>query len=354
MAKKILHNKVDGSVLKAQMLQSNEERTTISFYRYFQIPDTKTYRDTLFEEFSELDVCGRVYLAQEGINAQISMPTKNVEGLRTYLESTKDLKNLRLNTAVEDDGKSFYKLTIKIRNKIVADGIDDPTFDPSDMGEHLSAEDFNQLTSDEDTILVDMRNHYESEVGHFKGAILPDCDTFRDELPMVVNDLKDKKEKHIVMYCTGGIRCEKASAYLKHNGFENVYQLEGGIIKYARDVDVLGIENKFIGKNFVFDERLGERISEEVIANCHQCGKVCDTHINCANDACHLLFIQCEECAVKYEACCSIDCKDFNQLSSEEQSKFRKGKKVGRQVFKKGRLRPKLGENLIEKSLKEE
>lgn len=352
MAKKILHNKVDGRVLKEQMLQSEEGRTTISFYRYFQIRDTKAYRDALFEQFTALGVCGRVYLAKEGINAQISLPTANIDDLRTYLESTANLKALRLNIAVEDDGKSFYKLTIKIRDKIVADGIEDKTFDPSDMGQHLSAEEFNKLTNDEDTILVDMRNHYESEVGHFKGAVLPDCDTFRDELPMVVDNLKENKEKHIVMYCTGGIRCEKASAYLKHNGFENVYQLEGGIIKYAKDVKVLGIENKFIGKNFVFDERLGERITDDVIANCHQCGAECDAHINCANDACHLLFIQCDECAAKYEACCSTDCQDFNKLSVEDQSKFRKGKKVGRQVFKKGRVRPKMGENLIEKSLK--
>jgi UPF0176 protein len=169
---------------------------------------------------------------------------------------------------------------------------------------------------------------------------------------MVIDMLQDKKDKNIVMYCTGGIRCEKASAYLKHQGFENVFQLEGGIIKYAKDAKEQAIENKFIGKNFVFDDRLGERISEDIIAECHQCGAPCDDHINCTNDACHLLFIQCSTCAAKYDQCCSNECKEFKYLPEEEQAQFRSGVNLGRQVFKKGRLRPKLGEAFIEQTLK--
>jgi UPF0176 protein len=347
-----LYNKVDGRLLKQQIEQSNEERKTISFYRYFNIINPQEFRDQLFIDFSNLGVLGRIYLAKEGINAQISLPTQALENFKFYLDQTKDLANLRLNVAVEDDGKSFFKLAIKVRDKIVADGITDPSFDPSNMGTHLSAAEFNQLTSQPTTLLVDMRNHYESEVGHFKGAILPDSDTFREELPLVVDLLKDKKDQHIVMYCTGGIRCEKASAYLKHQGFENVYQLEGGIIKYAKDAKEQGLENKFIGKNFVFDDRLGERISEDVIAECHQCGSPCDDHINCANDACHLLFIQCPTCAEKYHKCCSVACYNFSLLPEEEKANYRKGVDLGRQVFKKGRLRPKLGEAFIKQTLK--
>jgi UPF0176 protein len=345
---KPLHNKVDARVLKQQIEQSNEERKTISFYRYFTIKNPLDYRNQLFLDFSDLGVLGRIYVANEGINAQISIPSQNLEAFRNYLESTKELKSLRLNIAIEDDGKSFFKLAIKVREKIVADGITDPSFNPSDMGKHLSAKEFNELTGKEETILVDMRNHYESEVGHFKGAILPDVDTFREELPLVIDLLKDKKDKKIVMYCTGGIRCEKASAYLKHQGFENVFQLEGGIIKYAKDAKEQGLENKFIGKNFVFDERLGERISEDIIAQCHQCGEPCDDHINCANDACHLLFIQCQSCAEKHEKCCSKECQDFTKLPEEERAVYRKGVDLG----KKSRLRPKLGEAFIEKTLK--
>ncbi|CAG0898216.1 unnamed protein product [Cyprideis torosa] len=230
---------------------------------------------------------------------------------------------IRLNIAIDDDGKSFIVLKIKVREKIVADGLDDDSFDVTKKGIHLSADKFNELTEDEKTIVIDMRNHYESEVGKFKMAITPDVETFREALPVVEKMLEDKKDHNIVMYCTGGIRCEKASAYYKHKGFKNVYQLDGGIIEYARQAEALGIENKFIGKNFVFDERLGERISEDVISKCHQCGKPCDDHTNCANEACHILFIQCEDCAKEYNKTCSVKCKEYYALSEEKKEELK-------------------------------
>ena len=197
---------------------------------------------------------------------------------------------------------------------------------------------FNELIEDPDTLLVDMRNHYESEIGHFKNAITPDVDTFRDSLDLIEQELSEFKEsKKLVMYCTGGIRCEKASAYYKHKGFKHVYQLEGGIIDYTRQVNARGLENKFMGKNFVFDHRRGERITDDVIAQCHQCGEPCDTHVNCANEACHLLFIQCESCAEKMDQCCSQECKEIHALPEEEQKELRKGKSVSNKIFKKGR-----------------
>ncbi|MCI4670245.1 MAG: rhodanese-related sulfurtransferase [Bacteroidia bacterium] len=333
-----LHNKENRDVLKARMAESKEDRMTISFYRYHQLEDPQAFRDRLFADWEALGVMGRTYIASEGINAQISVPVKSMEAFHANLKSHGWLDNLRLNIAVDDDGKSFYKLKIKVRPKILADGLDDSTFNPSNTGIHLDAESFNELTSREDTVVIDMRNHYESEVGHFEGAITPDVDTFRDSLPVIEDMLQEHSEKHIVMYCTGGIRCEKASAYFKHKGFEKVYQLEGGIIKYARDVKAHGLDNKFIGKNFVFDERMGERISEKVIAHCHQCGKACDTHTNCKSEICNLLFIQCEECAQKYEGCCSNDCKDFTHLPEEERREIRKGIDKGIRIFSKGRF----------------
>jgi UPF0176 protein len=163
-------------------------------------------------------------------------------------------------------------------------------------------------------------------------------DTFRDSLDIIEEQLADHKEdKNLVMYCTGGIRCEKASAYYKHKGFKRVFQLEGGIIEYTRQVRDKNLENKFIGKNFVFDHRRAERISDEIIAQCHQCGKACDTHVNCANEACHLLFIQCEECAAKMNDCCSDACKEIHELPYEEQKRLRKGKVASNKIFKKGR-----------------
>ncbi|MFP4093432.1 MAG: rhodanese-related sulfurtransferase [Cyclobacteriaceae bacterium] len=334
----LLHNRVDSRILKAKMEQSDEERITLSFYNYYHLSNPQQTRDELYQHWIKWPVYGRVYVAHEGINAQVSVPKDKFEAFAEELNRFSFLDHVRLNIAVEDDGKSFYKLKIKVREKIVADGLDDQTFDVTKKGKHVNAEEFNRLTDQPDTIVVDMRNHYESEVGHFENAILPDADTFRDALPIVVETLSPYKDKTIIMYCTGGIRCEKASAYLRHKGFTNVHQLEGGIIKYARDAQAQGLPVKFKGKNFVFDERLGERISDEVISHCHQCGKPCDKHTNCKNDACHLLFIQCDACAEKYEGCCSDDCRSFTHLPEEEKQQQKKKYLKQRNVFRKGRV----------------
>jgi UPF0176 protein len=334
-----LHNRVNKDELKQRMLEANEPRTTISFYKYWHIGNTQVFRDYLFLELAKLSVFGRIYVAKEGINAQISVPTTRLDEFKAFLYSIDFLNQVRLNTAVDDDGKSFYKLTIKIREKIVADGLDDNTFDVTNSGKHLNAQEFNSLTTDPNTILVDMRNHYESEVGYFKGALRPDVETFREELDYVEDLIKGNEDKNLVMYCTGGIRCEKASAYFKHKGFENVFQLNGGIINYAKEVNAQDLENRFLGKNFVFDDRLGERISEDIVAQCHQCGAPCDTHANCANDPCHILFIQCESCATKYNKCCSQKCSDFTQLPEEEQLARKKTEEFNGTKFGKGRYK---------------
>ena len=343
---KSLHNRVSAEVLKQRLMEETEPRTTISFYRYFPISDPEVFRNQFYLGLNALKVFGRIYVANEGINAQISVPSSNLEALKTYLDSVKGLENLRLNIAVDDDGKSFFVLKVKVRSKIVADGIDDPTFSMENKGRYLKVAEYNELAKREDVIIVDMRNHYEYEVGHFKNAIEVPSDTFREQLPMAADMLKDKKDAPIIMYCTGGIRCEKATAYMLHQGFKDVYHVEGGIIEYANQAKKQGLENQFIGKNFVFDERLGERITEDIIANCHQCGKPADTHTNCKNTACHLLFIQCDECAKKYNGCCSEECTNILAMPEEEQAKLRKGIDKGAMIFNKSkqRLRPILGE----------
>lgn len=335
-----LYNTLSAEERKALIAEAGEDRLTISFYKYAQIGNPEIFRNFLFINWNELDVLGRTYVAKEGINAQISVPAKRFNELKEQLDSIPFLENVRLNIAIEQDNYSFLKLKVKVRKKIVADGLEDESFDVTNRGKHLNAEEFNKILDDENTVLVDMRNHYESEIGHFKGAITPDVDTFRDSLPIIEDQLKEyKKGKKLVMYCTGGIRCEKASAYYKHKGFEDVYQLEGGIINYARQVSEKGLENKFIGKNFVFDERLAETISNDVISNCHQCGKPCDNHTNCSNEACHLLFIQCDSCKAKFENCCTEECMEINRLPEEEKKELRKGKYKEQQYFKKGRGR---------------
>jgi UPF0176 protein len=342
----LLHNRVSQKELKELLYQETEPRTTISFYHYFPIDNPQQFRDELYQGLHALKVFGRIYVAHEGINAQISVPESKFDALRTYLYSLPYLNGIRLNIAVDDDGKSFWVLKIKVRPKIVADGIEDPAFDMRNKGKYVTAERMNELLEDPNTIVVDMRNHYEFEVGHFETAVEVPSDTFREQLPMAVDMLKEQRDKNIVMYCTGGIRCEKASAYMLHNGFQNVFHLEGGIINYAQQVREKGLESKFIGKNFVFDNRMGERITEDVIAQCHQCGQPADVHVNCANDGCHLLFIQCPACAEKYQGTCSEACHQVIQLPEEEQKAARRGIEKGVHTFNKSRarLRPRLNE----------
>lgn len=340
MKRKRLYNLVSREELKRRMEASEEERTTLSFYRYHHIDQPRLFRNTLFTGLQDLGVCGRIYVAKEGINGQISLPSNNLSALRAYFKASFPwMAGMRFNIAIDDDGKSFYKLKIKVRDKIVADGLDDDAFDVTKRGKHLNAREVNALMDDPNTMVVDMRNHYESEVGHFEGAICPDVDTFREALPIVEEMLEDHKDKPMIMYCTGGIRCEKASAYYLHKGFEQVYMIDGGIIEYARQCKNEGLPVRFKGKNFVFDERLGERITPEVVSTCHQCGSPCDTHKDCANDACHILFIQCDACAEKYNDCCSTKCSDFIELPEEEQKRLRGTMEFNGSAEGKGRYR---------------
>ena len=341
----VLHNRVSNQELKQKLYEESFPRTTISFYQYFSIQDPQAFRDELYRAFNAMKVFGRIYVATEGINAQVSVPTHLFDVIKDFLYSYKPLNGIRLNIAVNDNGKSFWVLKIKVREKIVADGIEDPSFSMENKGKYVNAQQMNELLEAPDTVVIDMRNHYEFEVGHFENAIEIPSDTFREQLPMAAEMMKDKKDQNIIMYCTGGIRCEKASAYMLHQGFKNVFHLEGGVIHYANKIKEAGLESKFKGKNFVFDDRLGERITEDVVAKCHQCGKPADTHTNCKNDACHLLFIQCEECAKTFDGCCTTECKEVYHLPLEEQEALRKGVKKGMQVFNKSkqRLRPRLG-----------
>ncbi len=345
----LLYNRVDKRELKKRMMEESVKRVTLSFYRYVIIETPNEYRDELYKRWDALNVKGRIYVAREGINAQLSVPEEHFETFRKDIDSDKYLKDVPFKIAVEDDGKSFYKLLLKVRKKIVADGLNDDAFDVTNVGKHLSAKEFNEALEQEGTVVVDMRNHYESEVGRFENAICPDVDTFREELEWVTENLKDKKEKKMLLYCTGGIRCEKASAYFKHEGFKDVNQLHGGIIDYARQIKQQGLESKFKGKNFVFDERLGEKITHDVISVCHQCGEPCDEHTNCANDDCHLLFIQCKKCKEKMKNCCTPECISITELPIEEQRKLRKGriKNDSLSVYK-SRLRPDLKKIMLE------
>lgn len=327
---------------KQRVMTDGIPRTTLSFYKYVRITDPKAMRDALFTKLSELGCFGRIYVASEGINAQMNVPTDQFDAFDAYMKSISEFSDIPYKIAVEETPEvSFYKLTIKVKSKIVADGLDDTSFDVTKTGEYLTAAEINTYIDDPDAVVVDMRNGYESEVGHFEKAITPDVDTLREELKVAPELLKEHKDKKIALYCTGGIRCEKASAWLKHNGFKNVKHLKGGIIDYKRQVDAEGLPNRFLGKNFVFDERMGERISEEVIAHCHLCEKTkCDTHVHCKNQACHVLFICCDACKEKKHGYCSYRCMTFDHLPARVKRFFtRNNHKKKLEQFKKHRLR---------------
>ncbi len=321
---RFLCNRLNRAELLARLDAETFQRKTLSFYRYIHLDDVRNLRDQLFREWYQLGILGRVYLASEGYNAQVSVPEPQLGNFFSWLETNELFQNLRINTAIEDSSRSFLKLVVKVKKKIVADGLDDFSFDVSNVGQHVSAEEFNRLLDDPQTIAVDMRNSYETEVGHFERAILPQAETFREELPLILDLLKDKKDRKVLLYCTGGVRCEKASAWLRHHGFKNVYQLYGGIIHYANEIKQKGLTSKFRGKNFVFDERLAERVSDEIIARCHFCQTPCDRHLNCANDACHKLMIQCEACREKLSSCCSAECAQIIALPLSQQKKAKK------------------------------
>ena len=325
MSENFAYNKLNREAGEKKLADENFNRITLSFYKYVIIKNTSELRNELFVSWKKLDVLGRVYLAEEGINAQISVPEHLFSSFKRHLNTITYFKKIPFKIALEEPVFSFYKLTIKVRKQIVADGLSIDNYDITNVGKHLNAKQWNEAI-DKGATVVDMRNHYESEIGHFKSAILPEAETFREELPMVEEILRGKEDENILLYCTGGIRCEKASAYLKHKGFHSVNQLYGGIINYVHEVNKDGLENKFIGKNFVFDDRLGERITDDVVSNCHQCGNPCDNHTNCKNLHCNLLFIQCDQCKEKYKNCCSRACVEVTSLSDNEQKKWRAGK----------------------------
>lgn len=299
-------------------------RTTLSFYRYVKIEDPEAFRERLLTAWSAFDCMGRIYVAHEGINAQMNVPQMHWNQFDAWIQDQPELAGVPYKIAVEEgEAPSFFKLTIKVRPKIVADGLDDASFDVTNTGAYLTAAEMNAYVDDPEAVVVDMRNNYEAEVGHFDGAITPDVVTFRDELKKTPEMLKDYKDKKVALYCTGGIRCEKASAWLKHNGFKDVRHLKGGIIDYAHQVEAQGLDNKFKGKNFVFDERLGEKIGDEIIATCHLCRTTkCDTHHHCKNQICHVLFIGCESCMEKRSGYCSWKCAQVDKLPEATKKKF--------------------------------
>ena len=342
MKKKYLYNQKNKNELLKIIKNEDFKRNTISFYKYVKLDNLDVLRDQLYLSWNKLNVLGRVYIAKEGINAQINIPEHNLKKFKDLLYSIKEFNNVPFKVAIEE-GLSFYKLTVKIKNEIVAYNISKNEYNINKIGKHLNYKEYNKAI-DSGAIIVDMRNHYESEVGRFENAIIPDVDKSEDLLPKVKKMLSKNKNDKILMYCTGGIRCEKASSYLIKHGFKDVNQLEGGIIQYSNDVKKNNVKSKFIGKNYVFDNRLGERVTSDILSDCHQCGSPSDEHINCDNQACHILFIQCKKCNKKFNSCCSKECRDFIKLPIEKQKELFKSGNIIFNAQKSDKVKPKLYE----------
>ena len=340
--KKHLFNRIDKEDLKLALSRETFDRMTASFYHYVNLLSPDDLRDQLYIKWNQMGVFGRVYIASEGINAQVSIPEHNWVKFSRYLDSIPEFKGISIKRALQE-GSSFYKLKIKVRNDLVAYGVSEELYDMDRVGKHLSAEEYNFAIDRTDSVVVDMRNYYESEIGHFDNALIPNVETSKELLPEVKRLLRGKENDKILLYCTGGIRCEKASSYLLYNGFKDVNQLQGGIIQYAHDIKKKGIDSKFKGKNFVFDDRLGERVTDDIISSCHLCGDSCDDHTDCKNDACHILFIQCEKCNESLNGCCSKECMDFASLPIDDQKVLRKDPdRVISRTFFDSRIKPRL------------
>ena len=336
-----LRNVLNKEECLKKLAQEGFKRITLSFYRYVKIAHPHELRDQLYREWSELGVFGRVYLAREGINAQISLPEANFEAFRACLETHEPFEGMYLNVGLEQ-GQSFYKLAIAVKEQIVTDGLPEDSYDLSQVGNHLTAEEFNRALEAAGTLAVDMRNFYESRIGRFEGALCPDSNTFKEELPMALEALKGKEDAKVLLYCTGGIRCEKASAYLRHHGFKDVNQLRGGIISYAHELKQKGLPSRFKGRNYVFDERISEQVTSEVLSVCDQCEEACDLYTNCNNATCNLLFLQCAGCAERLWGCCGTACQKVYELPEQERRAYYAKQKQSDYGVYVSRIRPRL------------
>ncbi len=283
-----------------------KEQFLILAYYHFCPTDPEKLTKEHKEFFRDKGMVGRIYISEEGINGQASGP---VEDCRRYMEWLAEKPGFE-NVVFKCDPHHqniFYKMTVKRRKQLVAL---DKTVDLHETGVHLSPREWKRtLETEKDFILIDTRNDYETKVGYFEGAELPECNTFREFKEYTSRRLLDQnvsKDQKILMYCTGGIRCEYYSAYLKEEGFTDVYQLDGGVIGYAHAEG----GSHWKGKLFVFDDRLVADIKGDgdCIAACRHCGQPADHYYNCANMDCNFLFTCCPSCLASFSGCCCETC----------------------------------------------
>ena len=288
-----------------------------SFYKYIGIDSPLKLRNEQFELCKLLDLKGRILIGGEGINGSVYGTKTSVEKYKEALKSNNLFLDMEFKEQIAEK-QAFRKLHVRVRKEIVHSGL---KVDLKNTANFLSPRELKELLDkNEELILVDVRNDYESRIGKFKGAVTLNIKNFRD-FPKAVKEIENLKDKKIVTYCTGGIRCEKASAFLKKNGFKNVYQIKGGILNYGKEFP----DTYWLGSCFVFDDRLSIPINKnntELLAECEWCGNPCNEYTNCHNLECDRLFISCEECRYKHNASCSESCSKAPKRRKENHSRL--------------------------------
>ncbi|WP_343190166.1 rhodanese-related sulfurtransferase [Buchnera aphidicola (Mollitrichosiphum nigrofasciatum)] len=300
-----LHNCISSKLFK----KSLGERFNVSFYKYFLIQSPKEFRNWMYIQFYKLNIYGRIYVSFEGVNAQISVPIYNFNKMKKILHSLfKNNNIIFINKSINNE-YSFWVLIIKVKKKILSDGLKNFYFNNYLSKFYLKADVVNKFITQKNVLIIDLRNSYEYAIGHFNKAFTVPAYTFREQLQKIIYMFQYAKNDQILIYCTGGIRCEKASLWMRYHGYRYVYQIKGGIIKYIYDTKKNNLPIFFKGSNFVFDNRLSENITKNLQSYCWKCYNLCDRYINCKNNFCHKLFIQCNICLDIFKGYCSSECR---------------------------------------------
>ena len=282
---------------------------TLLYYCYSTIENAEQFADEHLKFCKSLDLVGRIIVADEGLNGTVS---GTAESCKAYMEAIHADGRFNSTEFKIDDVEepSFIKMHCRYKSEIVYSGLRDPNIiDPKKKtGIHLEPNEFLEMKDRDDVVILDVRSNYEHSLGRFKNAVTLDIENFRD-FPAKINELAQYKDKKILTYCTGGIKCEKASALLLHEGFKEVYQLHGGIIKYGKEAE----GKDFEGQCYVFDNRVAvevNKVNPKVIATCYNCGTTTAKMINCANPECNEHFTQCDDCGWSLDGCCCETCKE--------------------------------------------
>jgi UPF0176 protein len=299
-----------------------EKLRVLLYYKYVSIEDPESFKDEHLKYCKDLGLLGRIIVAPEGINGTVSGTYEQTETYMNHLKADPRFADIVFKID-EVEEHTFKKMFVRHKKELVTWRFEKDV-NPNELsGKRLSPKEFYEALQDEDVIVIDGRNDYEYEIGHFRGAIRPDVKASRDFPEWVRNNISQFKDKKVLTYCTGGIRCEKFSGFLMQEGFKDVSQLEGGIVTYGKDPEVQG--RLWDGKCYVFDERISVPINQTeedvVISTCYYCGKTEDRYVNCANPECNKQHVCCTECEVKHKRSCTKECLEHPRNRYEEEKK---------------------------------